>query len=56
MVEKLEAGKGLLKKFAIPPGEPNADDPEWQLFCDYCQRDVEAMRACIKLMLRAPAL
>ncbi len=48
---KLDTGKGLIRKFCKSSSFlPMQDDPEWQMFCEYCRRDVEAeIEICEKL-------
>ena len=53
---KLDSGKKLLEKFAFghKKGRPNYKDPDWAEFKAYCMQDVEAARACTKIMEQAP--
>ena len=48
---KLDTGKNLIRKFCKSSSFlPMQDDPEWQMFCEYCKRDVEAeIEICEKL-------
>ena len=48
---KLDTGKVLIRKFCRADSRlPMRDDVEWQMFCEYCKRDVEAeMEICKKL-------
>ena len=48
---KLETGKALIRKFCKSSSFlPMQDDPEWQMFCEYCKRDVAAeIEICEKL-------
>ena len=48
---KLDTGKALIRKFCKADSRlPMREDYEWQMFCEYCKRDVEAeMEICKKL-------
>ena len=48
---KLDTGKALIRKFCRADSRlPMRQDYEWQMFCEYCKRDVEAeMEICKKL-------
>ena len=48
---KLDTGKALIRKFCKSSSFlPMQDDSEWQMFCEYCKRDVEAeIEICEKL-------
>ena len=48
---KLDTGKALIRKFCKADSRlPMRDDYEWQMFCEYCRRDVQAeMEICKKL-------
>ena len=48
---KLDTGKTLIRKFCKAGSRlPVRDDDQWQMFCEYCKRDVEAeMEICKKL-------
>ncbi len=48
---KLDTGKSLIRKFCkYSSFLPMRSDPEWQMFCEYCKRDVEAeIEICEKL-------
>jgi DNA polymerase bacteriophage-type len=46
--KKEEDGKRLIRKFCGP--KPIVKDAEWETFINYACQDVEAMRACAKLM------
>ena len=48
---KLDTGKALIRKFCRTDSRlPMRDDVEWQMFCEYCKRDVQAeMEICKKL-------
>ena len=48
---KLDTGKALIRKFCKSSSLlPMQDDSEWQMFCEYCKRDVEAeIEICEKL-------
>ena len=48
---KLDTGKALIRKFCKPGIRlPGRADPDWQMFCEYNRRDVEAeMEICQKL-------
>lgn len=44
---KLAEGKRLIRKFSLDTSgafSPDASDPDWRLFIDYCRRDVEVER------------
>ena len=48
--QKMDEGARLIKRFSCPTTEgwqdlPPATDPDWQLFKDYCKRDVEVEMA-----------
>lgn len=60
---KMKVGKKLIERFSIPRKKKKKDSPElaartfydwqthpedWQMFCDYCRRDVEAERDIFK--------
>ncbi len=41
-VRKLDEGKDLIRRYCVTPFvTPESDDPDWQLFMRYCERDVE---------------
>ena len=48
---KLDTGKALIRKFCRADSRlPMRENYEWQMFCEYCKRDVEAeMEICKKL-------
>ncbi len=48
---KLDTGKTLIRKFCRADSRlPMRDDAQWQMFCEYCKRDVQAeMEICKKL-------
>ncbi len=48
---KLDTGKALIRKFCKAGSQlPMRQDYEWQMFCEYCKRDVQAeMEICKKL-------
>ena len=48
---KLDTGKALIRKICKADSRlPMREDYEWQMFCEYCKRDVEAeMEICKKL-------
>ena len=48
---KLDTGKALIRKFCRADSRlPMRENYEWQMFCEYCKRDVQAeMEICKKL-------
>ena len=48
---KLDTGKALIRKFCKADSRlPMRENYEWQMFCEYCKRDVQAeMEICKKL-------